>query len=156
MDVPSVLLRPARSDDAERIASLLEPYAAQKIVLPRSPAEIRRLIVNFIVAEADAQVVGAVALRDFGEGLEEIRSLVVHPGWVGRGLGSELVSAAIDLGRGRHAVRIFALTLRPRLFQRSGFRLVEMSLFPQKVWHDCTKCPKEQNCDEVAVVLDLV
>jgi len=66
-----------------------------------------------------------------------------------------LVQGAIALACKRHAKRIFALTMRPRLFQRLGFKVVDKELFPQKVWSDCSKCPKRDCCDEVAVSLDL-
>ena len=155
MSRPNPRLRPASPNDAEAIASLLKPYAEAGIVLPRSPGEIREYIENFIVAEDGQRVVGAVALRDFGDGLEEIRSLVVHQDYEGRGLGSLLVQSALELARSRSTTRLFTLTVRPRLFERAGFSLVDKQLFPQKVWSDCAKCPKQDCCDECALVLDL-
>jgi hypothetical protein len=29
-----------------------------------------------------------------------------------------------------------------------------MDQFPQKVWLDCAKCPKQDQCDEIALVLE--
>ena len=148
-------LRPGRCSDADAIAELLRPYAEQDIILPRSADDIRLCIANFIVAEDGGRIVGAVALRDFGDGLEEIRSLAVHADYAGAGVGSKLIAQALELARSRHSRRAFALTLRPRLFERMGFKLVEKDLFPQKVWSDCAECRKRDRCDEVAVVLDL-
>ncbi|MBN2451252.1 MAG: GNAT family N-acetyltransferase [Lentisphaeria bacterium] len=155
MSDTSVAIRPGRLDDAEAVAALLEPYIARQIVLPRSAADIRRHIANFLVAERDGEVIGAVAVRDFGGGLEEIRSLVVREAAAGAGLGSRLVAAAVELARQRGATRVFALTLRPGLFERQHFLPVDKSLFPQKVWSDCILCPKRYRCDEIAVLLDL-
>ena len=124
-------------------------------MLPRPTAEIRSYIGNFLVAESDGTIVGAVALRDFGEGLEEIRSLVVHPECEGKGIGSGLIRAAVDFAQKRHTRRLFALTWRPSMFERLGFTLVEKEMFPQKVWADCAKCPKRDHCDEVAVLRHL-
>ncbi len=149
------ILRRALPDDAEKISDLLLPYARQQIVLPRDAADILAHIENFIVAEAQDQVVGAIALRDFGDGLEEVRSLVVHFDYAGRGLGSELVKAAVAFARERRAKKVFALTLRPQLFKRLGFEQVPKDLFPQKVWSDCSICPKKDCCDEYAVQLIL-
>ena len=100
---PSLHMRPARPEDAEAIVALLEPYVAKEIVLPRTPEDIRARIANFLVAEQAGQVVGAVAARDFGGGLYEVRSLVVHPDVAGAGLGSRLVEAAVELARSRGA-----------------------------------------------------
>ncbi len=155
MCTPEPRLRPAALDDAEAIATLLQPYAAKGIVLPRSPDEIRHYIANFIVVVAGTRIVGAVALRDFGDGLEEIRSLVVHADCEGQGLGSQLITAAIEFAATRNTTRLFTLTVRPNLFERLGFHPVSMDLFPQKVWSDCARCPKKDHCDETAMVFDL-
>jgi len=144
---------PALPVHAEAIAELLVPYVARGIVLARPPEEVRRLHADFLVALDGPTVVGAVALRDYGAGLQEVRSLVVAPSYGGHGLGSRLVVAA-TLAAAEHAAdRVFALTLRPHLFTRLGFSEVPMDLFPQKVWLDCVKCPKADRCDEIAVIL---
>lgn len=149
-------IRKAVADDAAAVAALLDPYVPEGLVLPRPPADILRHIDNFLVAENDGgRVVGSVALRDFGNGLEEVRSLVVHPYSAGHGLGSELVRRAVSMAVGRGATRVFALTMRPKIFERLHFLQVGMSMFPQKVWSDCVQCPKRDACDEVALLLDL-
>ena len=147
-------LRPAQHADAQAISDLVLPYAEQGIVLPRTPGDILEHVANVIVACDDqATVVGAVALRDFGDGLEEVRSLVVDARCERRGLGSQLVRAALDLARGRNTRQVFTLTMRPKLFERLGFRLVEKEMFPQKVWSDCAACRKRECCDEVALLV---
>ena len=35
------------------------------------------------------------------------------------------------------------------------FSLAEREHFPLKVWADCTKCPRQAACDEVAVTINL-
>ena len=47
--------------------------------------------------------------------------------------------------------RVFALTLEPTFFDRVGFEVVSKDDLPMKVWSDCARCPKQQNCDEIAV-----
>ena len=155
MKLQSVIIESAREEDAYKIPELLAPWVARQIVLPRTAQDILKHLANFLVARCDGALVGVVAVRDFGDGLNEIRSLAVASGFEGAGLGSALVQGAIGLARKRYAKRIFALTMRPRLFQRLGFKVVDKELFPQKVWSDCSKCPKRDCCDEVAVSLDL-
>ena len=148
-------IRPADAADAQAIARLIVPYAAQGIVLPRPEEEIRASIGDFLVACHGDKVVGCVALRPYGQGLQELRTLVVQAEHAGGGLGSRLVKAAVREARRRGCRTLFTLTVRPRLFQRLGFRIVEASRFPQKVWSDCANCPKRDCCDEVALVMEL-
>ena len=156
---PEIMVRPARGVDAARIADLLAPYAMAGLVLPRSEAEILHHIGNFLVAalgrSGRGRVVGCVALRDYGAGLFEVRSLAVSTSETGGGLGSVLVQASVDEAARRGADRVFALTLRANLFKRLGFAVVETEMFPQKVWTDCKNCPKLRCCDEIAVLRTL-
>ncbi len=151
----AVILVPAGPEDVRPIVDLLEPYARQELVLARTAEEIGQYIANFTVAKAGDRVVGCVALRDFGDGLEEVRSLAVESGWSGHGLGSKLVQAALEHAVRRQANRVFALTLRPHLFERLGFVVVDKEMFPQKVWSDCRKCSKLACCDETALLIKL-
>ena len=48
--------------------------------------------------------------------------------------------------------RLFALTLEPKFFEKRGFDVVAKEQLPMKVWTDCARCPKQQECDEIAVV----
>ena len=154
---PAFSIVPATEADAEAIVDLLTPNVARQIVLPRTADDIRAHVGNFRVARRHAVpgLVGCVALRDFNDGLHEIRSLVVAPEQAGQGLGSRLVKTAIELPAARHAKRVFTLTVRPNLFLHLGFVQVPVTDFPQKVWSDCANCPKRQQCDEIALALDL-
>jgi amino-acid N-acetyltransferase len=51
---------------------------------------------------------------------------------------------------------VFALTYQQAFFARMGFIEVEKTTMPQKVWGECMDCPKFPNCDEIAMVLELV
>ncbi len=148
--------RRAKMGDVEAILALLSPNVAQGLVLPRSGEEIRGAIADFLVAVShpNPQAVGCVALRDYGGGLLEIRSLVVAPDAMGQGIGSALVRKAIERAVSQGATKIFALTLRPNLFLKMGFRQVDKSLFPLKVWLDCSRCRKREECDEIAVLFN--
>ena len=82
-------VRPAVPDDIEGIFQLLELYAPAGIVLRRSKEDIAFYLGNFRVAELDCRIVGCVAVRDFGNDLLEVRSLVIHPDFQGRGIGGD-------------------------------------------------------------------
>ena len=106
-----------------------------------------------MVARDGDKLVGVVSLRPYGEGFFEVRSLAVAHGYKNVGVGSRLVQELLNRARSMDppAVNVFALTKRPHLFQRLGFRLAYRERFPAKIWTDCLLCPKYSDCDETAV-----
>ena len=147
-----VTIRPARPEDASAVVALLAPYVEEGLILPRSEAEIGTPANPFLVAEQASRIVGCVSLRPYSPELVEIRSLAVHAELAGKGTGSLLVEQAVRIARERGYRRVFALTRRPNLFVRLGFRTVPMETFPEKVWTDCQACPRREHCDEIAVL----
>ena len=102
------------------------------------------------------EVVGCLALELVWRDLAEVKSLAVNEAHQGKGVGSELVSAAIEEGRGMGLKKIFTLTRERTFFERSGFKVVAKETLPHKVWTDCVRCPLQDNCDEIAMILELV
>ena len=150
-----VTIRPAQPDDVDAIFELLELYTASGIVLKRSKEDMSGYLANFIVAVVNGSVCGCCAARDFGHDLLEVRSLVVSPVCQGKGVGRKLVSSIIDrLNKERHVWRLFTLTLQVDFFKSLGFSVVEKEIFPEKIWSDCSKCPKFNCCDETALFLE--
>ncbi len=148
-------VRAAGLEDVSSIHRLLELYAVKGIVLARSEEDIRFYLGNFVVAEVDDEVRGCVAVRDFGNDLLEVRSLVVEPGYQGKGIGRAMVEAVIaGLKVRRNRWRLFALTYQAEFFKSLGFKVVERDLFPEKIWADCAKCAKRDCCDETAMLLE--
>ena len=151
-------LRPARLEDAPAIYALLATFSTEGKLLPRPVADIQARIANFLVVELDGTIAACGALRDFGNNLNEIRSLAVRRDLAGQGLGSRLVKAllnkALERIGGGHG-QVFALTYRVEFFKRLGFRVIDKYTFPPKIWSDCCVCPRKDHCDETAVVIDV-
>jgi amino-acid N-acetyltransferase len=145
-------IRNAKISDAETIYSLVNYYAEQDKMLFRSMADIYENLQSFTVAELDGKVVGCCALQIIWSDLAEIKSLAVNKDHTGKGIGKMLVTAVIEHARQLDLPRVFALTLKPHFLEKMGFTTIEMDALPMKVWSDCAKCPKQQNCDEVAVI----
>ena len=145
-------VRSAKIADAEAICSLISNYAERDRMLPRSMADIYENLRSFDVAEIDGRVVGCCALQIIWSDLGEIKSLAVDEGSIGAGVGKMLVEAAIDQAGQLGLARVFALTLNQNFFEKLGFEVIEKDALPMKVWTDCAKCPKQQNCDEIAVI----
>lgn len=149
------MIRKAILQDARQIHQLLLTYAKDGIVLSRSLMEIFESIRDFYVFVDDERVVGAAALNICWEDLAEVRSLVVKQDCSGRGIGRHLVEACISEARQLGIGRVFALTYQQEFFEKLGFRVIEKSELPQKIWGDCIKCAKFPECDEIAMSVTL-
>lgn len=149
------MIRKAILQDARQIHQLLLTYAKDGLVLSRSLMEIFEAIRDFYVFVEEDRVVGAAALNICWEDLAEVRSLVVHENFGGRGIGKHLVEACIGEARLLGIGRVFALTYQQRFFEKLDFEVIEKSELPQKIWGDCIKCAKFPECDEIAMSLSL-
>ncbi|WP_435924849.1 N-acetyltransferase [Paenibacillus sp. DYY-L-2] len=144
--------RQATLEDVEPLFLLIDNYARQGIMLPRSRAVLERQISDFVVAEMDGQIVGCGSLCKLGEELVEIRSLGIADGYKGRGLGSMLVESLVEQARKQSLPKVMALTYEVSFFLKNGFSIVDKEIFPEKVWTDCVNCAKQHCCDEIAVL----
>ncbi len=149
-------IRSAKISDAEAIYALINFYAERDRMLFRPLADIYENLQAFTVAELDGNVVGCCALQIVWSDLAEIKSLAVDEANTDKGLGKMLVAAAVEQAGQMGLPKIFALTLKPEFFEKMGFGVVEKDTLPMKVWSDCAKCPKQQNCDEIAVIKDVL
>jgi amino-acid N-acetyltransferase len=145
-------VRSAKITDAKAIYSLINSYAEQNKMLFRSMADIYENLQSFTVVELNGKVVGCCALQVIWSDLAEIKSLAVDQTNTKKGIGSALVAAAVEQATRLGAARVFALTLYPDFFEKLGFEVIQKDKLPMKVWSDCAKCPKQQNCDEIAVI----
>jgi amino-acid N-acetyltransferase len=150
-----MIIRQAKTSDAEAINELISLYAELDKMLFRSMASIYELIQTFAVAEEDGRVIGCGALSVVWQDLAEIKSLAVAEGSFGRGIGRSIVEFCLEKARSLGIKKVFALTLEPEFFEKLGFRRVNRMELPMKVWSDCAMCPKQDNCDETALIISL-
>ncbi|HEX6391604.1 MAG TPA: aminotransferase class III-fold pyridoxal phosphate-dependent enzyme, partial [Solirubrobacteraceae bacterium] len=122
--------RRARLDDVEAIFKIVEMYARRGILLPRPRTEIASHVETFRVAELDGAVCGLASLRDFGEGVGELRSLSVLESAAGRGLGELLVRATVRDAAKAGITELYVLTASPGYFARFGWRELPWSDVP--------------------------
>jgi len=148
-------IRQATLADVPSISQLVADNARRGGLLPRSEANIRASIDNFLVAELDGRVVGCGSVLPMSANLAELRSLAVDAEIRGGGIGARLVARLIEAARARQFSTLFALTRAISFFEKCGFRVTPKENFPEKVWNDCVACPLLANCDEVAVTLEL-
>ena len=122
--------RRARRADVDAIHRINERFARRGILLSRTPDEIAEQIGTFRVSELDGEVVGIAALRDYGDGLGELRSLAVADAAQGRGMGEMLVRAIVRDARDAGIRQLYVLTANPGYFALHGFEEVPWSEVP--------------------------
>jgi len=148
-------VRYARLADAPAISAITAEYARQGIMLERTDDNIVENIRNFFVAEYNGEVIGCCAIAFYTLKLAEIRSLAVFNRYKKKGIGRLLVEKAESVLREEGVSEVFVLTLSDEFFRRIGYREIQKEYFPQKIWRDCTHCPKLMACDEIAMVKTL-
>lgn len=145
----------ARPADAAAIHELVNGFARQGEMLPRTLAEVYENLRDFFVMRDGGEVVACGALHIVWEDLAEVKSLAVRADRQGAGLGTVLVRACIEEAGALGLSTLFALTYRPGFFERLGFRQADILTLPRKVWNECYRCPKFPGCTEIALVLEL-
>lgn len=151
-------IRKAVIGDIRHIHRVLSGYGEKGLLLARPLSELYDHLRDFsvIVEENSPEpIVGMCALGICWDGLAEIRSLAVVESRHGKGYGARLVECCLREAEELGIRRVFALTYVEGFFASLGFRKVEKSILPQKVWADCFKCSKFPDCDETAVLADL-
>lgn len=149
-------IRKANISDSKEIHKLVNEFAKKEEMIPRSLNELYEKIRDFIVCEENGKIQGVCALHVLWEDLAEIRSLAVRQDYQKKGIGNKLVKRCLSDAKALGIPRVFALTYNPAFFRKIGFRDIDKSSLPQKIWGDCIRCPKFPECDEHALILDSV
>jgi amino-acid N-acetyltransferase len=159
-----VTVRPSRIDDVPRIHQIISSHAELGKMLFKSYAQLYEDVRDFAVAETTITtptgdkplVVGCVAVGIIWADMAEVRSLAVADGFLGRGVGRRLVEWCLGDARRMGIRKLMSLTYEQQFFEKLGFVVVQKESLPLKVWSDCVRCPKNQNCDEIAMVAELL
>ncbi len=151
--VPAAAVRGAVLGDVPQLEALMAPYVATGDLLPRSNYDLCRHIKEYVVAEAaGGEIVGCGSLKIYSRALGEVAGLAVRSDWQSAGVGRALLGVLVAEARAQGLREVLALTRKPAFFLRLGFVPAEREQFPLKVWADCARCPRQNCCDEIAVV----
>jgi amino-acid N-acetyltransferase len=150
------LLRPAGLSDVEAMSRMINRYASQGLMLPKSPAELSRHFREYtVLTDADGGVVACGGLRVYSAELAEIVGLAVDEDWQGGGLGRQVVGHLIDEARALGIKRVFAMAFHSKFFAPLGFRTIPREWLPEKVSADCVGCARRIGCREIAMLKNL-
>jgi amino-acid N-acetyltransferase len=148
-------IRKASVDDVDVILKLVNYYAEKELLLRKSAFKVYTKLQNFYIAETEKKVVGCVSLVVLWKDLAEICSLAVDEQYLRRGIGKELVNKCIEQAKLLKVTKIIALTYKGKFFEKIGFHFVDKNIFPRKLMWECLECPKLDECDELAYLMNL-
>ncbi len=148
-----IAVRKAVLKDIDKVYELVNQYADEELLLPRTRESLIINIQSIFVAEEKDEVLGVACLAVLGHDMAEIRSLAVDEKAQGRGIGKILVSKIIEETKKIGISKLISLTYQVAFFKKCGFEIIRKEEMPQKVWTDCIHCPKFPACDEVAMAI---
>jgi amino-acid N-acetyltransferase len=149
------MIRRAHVADVPSMARIINDAAEFGLMLPRSLAALYENLRDFQVAvDEQGQVIGTAALTIIWANLAELASLAVDANHRGKGLGKQLARACLEEARAQGIKRVMTLTYEQPFFEKLGFHVVDRQTLPLKVWRECVRCPKNQACDEIAMIIE--
>ena len=148
--------RHATFADVEEIFALINGFAAEGLMLPKTYSALYELLPEFVVAQDSdsGKIAGCGALHCTWNALAEICSLAVSKDFQRRGIGGEIVKLLLSDGRKLGVTKFFTLTYNTPFFGSLGFKIVPKETLPQKIWGSCINCRFFPNCNEIAMTLE--
>ena len=144
-----LLIRPARESEATEIAWLNNVFAAEHLMLRRTPEQVALAIDDFVVAvNPRGRIMACGALKEYSPSVAEVAAIAVARAAQGNGLGREIVAAVESLALKRGVLHVFALTLQPAFFEAIGYQRVDRARYPEKIRRDCLACARRFACNE--------
>lgn len=148
-------LRRATVKDVINMQQLINSFADRGEMLPRSLNDMYENLRDYFILELNDTLIGTVACHVSWDDLAEVKSLAVAEEHGRKGYGTQMVQACVEDALALGIRRLFALSYKPEFFKRLGWREVEKSVLPHKVWQECIRCVKFPDCGEVALIRDL-
>lgn len=152
-----IMVRRAHPWEAERISALNNTFAAEALMLRRTPEMVALAIDDYLVAVTPrGDILACGALKEYSPSLAEVAAIAVARAAHGRGLGRAIVRAVEALAIKRGYRDVFALTLQPKFFEAIGYLRVDRARYPEKIRRDCISCARRFACNEVCFARNLM
>jgi N-acetylglutamate synthase-like GNAT family acetyltransferase len=152
----TVVIRRARASDAEAIARLIAVFAAEALMLRRTPEMVELAIDDYVVGvNAEGKIVACGALKEYSPSVAEVAAIAVSREVHGGGIGKRIVGAVEMLALKRGIYDVFALTLQPEFFAAIGYQRVDRARYPEKIRRDCLACSRRFACNETCFAKNL-
>jgi N-acetylglutamate synthase-like GNAT family acetyltransferase len=151
-----IVIRRARSEDAEAVSRLIAGFADEALMLRRTPEMVELAIDDYVVgATRRGEIVACGALKEYSPSVAEIAAIAVSRDVHGCGVGRAIVAAVETLAMKRAVFDVFALTLQPAFFSAIGYQRVDRARYPEKIRRDCLACTRRFACNEICFAKNL-
>ncbi len=128
------VVRRAQLVDVLQLAALVNGFAADQLLLPRSTEQVALALDNYVVAvDAGGRVLACASLDEYSPSIAEVASVAVDRGFQGLGLGAQVGAAAEQIARQRGFEQVFAMSLAERFFSSMGYAVVALADYPEKL-----------------------
>ncbi|MGR3317646.1 MAG: N-acetyltransferase [Candidatus Anammoxibacter sp.] len=149
------MYRKPNTNDVESIQKLINGFASENLMLPRSLSEIYENLRDYNVYVDDNTVTGCAALHIYWKDLAEIRSIAVNKASQRNGIATKLIEICIEEAKSLSIKKMFVLTYLPAFFEKYGFSRITKEDLPHKIWTECVRCHKFPDCTEVPLLMEL-
>ncbi|MDR0766847.1 MAG: N-acetyltransferase [Methanosarcinales archaeon] len=146
------LIRKAKMNDVFEMKELINSYASEGCMLPRSLDSLYTYIRDFVVMEENGKVIGCCGAHPDWENLGEVVSFAVAKPYTRQGNGTKLLEACIEDAKTIGLEKLFVLTNSPEFFKKKGFIEIKKEELPWKIWADCVNCSKYPDCNSVSLI----
>jgi amino-acid N-acetyltransferase len=152
----TVVIRRARHSDIDAITQLIAVFAAEALMLRRTPEMVELTIDDYVVGVSSrGELVACGALKEYSPSVAEIAAIAVSREVHGQGVGKRIVNAVEALALKRGIYDVFALTLQPEFFSAIGYQRVDRARYPEKIRRDCLSCTRRFACNEICFAKNL-
>lgn len=128
---PAIVVDPARIQDAAEISRILSANFSHRGLFQASASRVSSSISDFLIArDVTGRIVGCAAVHRDGEGLAQLHSVAVLPGYQNADVGKRLISAAVQFATSAGIKRLWGATERPVYFAYYGFRPISRWRLP--------------------------
>jgi N-acetylglutamate synthase-like GNAT family acetyltransferase len=153
--VTDLIIRQATAADVDALHALIARHLDEGHLLPRSIDDLRRHATRFIVCDVAGAITACAELAPLSPRVAEARSLVVSRRFRRVGLAARLVGELQSRGRRAGFETLCAFTHDPHFFVRQNFSIAPHLWLPEKIAHDCLRCPLFRACGQYAMVFPL-
>jgi len=131
-------IRKATLKDVKAINKLINNYSQKGLMLYRPCAEIEHNIRDYFVCEFKNKIIGSCALRIWNKKSSEVYALAVKSEYLNKRIGSRLIRECIKEAKKFGVESIFTLTFRRSLFEKLGFRKINLRDLPKIIFTEKT------------------
>jgi N-acetylglutamate synthase-like GNAT family acetyltransferase len=151
-----IVIRRARTEDAEAVSRLIAVFADEALMLRRTPEMVELAIDDYVVGVTRrGDILACGALKEYSPSVAEIAAIAVSREVHGCGVGRAIVAAVETLAMKRGVFDVFALTLQPAFFSAIGYQRVDRARYPEKIRRDCLACSRRFACNEICFAKNL-